>query len=69
MLGRPLPTLFNWYPKDLNCVTPEEEKILRGQKPLRSPSAAQPAVQLQPRARAESPWREYASSCPTQYLS
>ncbi|KAL3162609.1 hypothetical protein ABBQ38_008656 [Trebouxia sp. C0009 RCD-2024] len=47
--GRPLPPLFNWYPNELNIdidingVTPEVEKILRGQNPLRSPPAAQPA--------------------------
>ncbi|KAL3162603.1 serine/threonine protein kinase [Trebouxia sp. C0009 RCD-2024] len=47
--GRPLTPLFNWYPNELNIdidiygVTPEAEKILRGQNPLRSPPAAQPA--------------------------
>lgn len=31
--GRPLPPLFNWYPGELDSVTPDVAKILRGGQP------------------------------------
>ncbi|DBA78605.1 hypothetical protein WJX77_008465 [Trebouxia sp. C0004] len=43
--GRPLPPLFNWYPDELNGVSPDVQRVLRAQSPaIPSPAAASQAV-------------------------